>query len=225
MCQNSMNHPGENLSLPLLTADPHVDRNTYDELQHLAQNLTQKQIQPVHKVVKRMWEETLGEGMKEALPECIPVEYWNETCYPVMRKLFTCKAVRNDVHVDLSSNMKWKRRKIVIMNSLERTSTSEALTSQQCWRRQSAATNIRYQGILIVGDPEQVRHVHTSKSPVRKGLMSALPIQSAVLNIMCADATGPVTMTMWNSPVSGVVEGYKEACRRDHDGADNGTHV
>ena len=75
MCQNSMNCPGEILSLPPLTADPHVHRNTYDELQHLAQNLAQKHIQTVHKVVKRRWEETLGEGMKKALPEVIPVEY------------------------------------------------------------------------------------------------------------------------------------------------------
>ena len=64
-----------------------------------------------------MLEETLGEGMKKVLPQGMPVEYWNETCYRVLRKPFACIPVKNELQVDLATAMQWKRRKAVNMNT------------------------------------------------------------------------------------------------------------
>ena len=57
--------------------------------------------------------------------------------------------------------------------------------------------------------------MHTSNSPVRTGLTSSPPNGSAVLSLICADATGPLLITLWNYAVSAFVEGFKEACIGD----------
>ena len=57
--------------------------------------------------------------MKKALPESMPVEYWDETCFPVMHKLFACKPVKTDLNLTLSSNIKRKRRKNQMTDSLD----------------------------------------------------------------------------------------------------------
>ena len=72
--------PSESLPLPPLGENPHVSKEAYEEVQSISQKFTQKHIQKVRNAVKRMYEESSPEGMRNASPKGMPVEYWNEHC-------------------------------------------------------------------------------------------------------------------------------------------------